>query len=63
MAFAATESKPVPTAVKAPSLPSAALLEFIGDWNEDERLLIGMEHKVELTTPVQTQPKEASRAP
>ena len=61
LGFAATEPKPTPVAVKAPERPSASLLEFIGDWNEDERLLIGMEHTVEVTKPVQ--PKEVRRAP
>lgn len=60
--FAATEPKPAPVAVKAPEQPSAALLEFIGDWNEEERLLIGMEHKVEVSRTEQ-QSKEVRRAP
>lgn len=54
--------KPAPTPVSAPELPSAALLEFIGDWNEDERQLIGMENKVE--NPSRSKkPKEVRRAP
>ena len=43
--FAVQNTQPTPTPVKAPEHPSAALLEFIGDWKEDEQQLIGMETK------------------
>ena len=52
----------VPVPVSAPEQPSAALLEFIGDWNEDERQLIGMENKVEITARSK-KPEEVRRAP
>ncbi len=60
--FAAPEQTPAPNAVKAPEQPSAALLEFIGDWNNDERQLIGMETQAENPTRKQ-QPTEVRRAP
>ncbi len=48
--------------IKAPEQPSAALLEFIGDWHEDERQLIGMETQAKNITRKQN-PKEVRRAP
>jgi len=48
--------------VKAPEQPSAALLEFIGDWETDERQLIGMDIQVKNTKPLQ-KPKEERHAP
>lgn len=56
---AETQTKPVP--VKAPEQPSALLLEFVGDWETDERQLIGMETKVEKPKPQQNS-KEVRRA-
>lgn len=53
---------PAPIPVSAPEQPSAALLEFIGDWNEDERQLIGMEIKVE-NSARSKKPEEVRRAP
>lgn len=59
----AAEKKPaIPTAVKAPEQPSVALLEFIGDWETDERQLIGMEIQVKNSKP-QQKPKEERHAP
>lgn len=52
---------PAADPVKAPAQPSAALLEFIGDWNETERQLIGMEIQVKKSTPQQN-PNEVRRA-
>ncbi len=60
--LAAQGQPPAPSPVKAPEQPSAALLEFIGDWNEDERQLIGMDIKVEDTSRKQDT-KEVRRAP
>ncbi len=60
--FAAAETAPAPSTVKAPEQPSAALLEFIGDWNDDERQLIGMETKADKPTHKQN-PKEERYAP
>lgn len=63
LGLAATQqntSKPNP--IKAPEQPSAALLEFIADWSEEERQLIGMETKTKQFTEEQD-PKEARRAP
>ena len=62
LGLAAPAPSPAPTAVKAPEQPSAALLEFIGDWNDDERQLIGMETKAENTNVTQ-KPNEVRRAP
>ena len=62
MGFAAQQPKPAPIPVMAPDQPSAALLEFIGDWEEDERQLIGMETKVD-TTGSQQEVKEVRNAP
>lgn len=59
----AAEGKPAkPAAVKAPEQPSASLLEFIGDWETDERQLIGMDIQVKNTKP-QQKPKEERHAP
>lgn len=60
--FAAQNTQPTPIPVKAPEQPSAALLEFIGDWKEDEQQLIGMETKAKNTIR-KPDPKEARRAP
>ena len=62
LGFATEAKQSAPNPVKAPELPSAALLEFIGDWNEDERQLIGMETKNENSTPKQNS-KEVRHAP
>ena len=62
LGFAAQEPLTTPNAVKAPEQPSAALLEFIGDWNENERQLIGMETQVEKSIRKQDT-KEVRRAP
>ena len=63
-AYAASQPAPAPSAVKAPDQPSASLLEFIGDWNEDELHLIGMEYKVEQPAqPQQPKPREVRNAP
>ena len=57
LACAATPvPSPQPPAVTAP--PSAALLEFIGDWNVEERELLTMDDKTE-----QRQPTPASSTP
>jgi len=60
--FAAAPNPPAPKPAQAPEQPSAALLEFVGDWNEDERQLIGMEDKVEQSAVTQ-QPKKVPHAP
>jgi len=62
LGFAASESSPASNPVKAPEQPSAALLEFIGDWNDDERQLIGMDTQAETPTRKQN-PKEERHAP
>lgn len=62
VALANQKQPPAPTAVKAPEQPSAALLEFIGDWNEDERQLIGMETQLKNTNQKQDT-KEVPHAP
>lgn len=62
LGFAAQKQPPAPIPVKAPEQPSAALLEFIGDWEADERRLIGMETKAEKMDR-QQKPKEVRRAP
>ena len=62
LGFAAQPTQATPNPIQAPEQPSAALLEFIGDWNEDERQLIGMEDKVEKSAPTQ-QPKKVPHAP
>lgn len=61
-ALAGQTQKPAPDRVKAPEQPSAALLDFIGDWTEDERQLIGMEKQAKNPTRKQ-KPKEVRRAP
>jgi hypothetical protein len=45
VALAAPEESTTSAPVKAPDVPSAALLEFIGDWTEDERQLLNMDLK------------------
>jgi len=61
--FAAQAQSAAPDApIKAPEQPSAALLEFIGDWQEEERELIGMETKAKNIIRKQD-PKEVRRAP
>ncbi len=62
LGFATEAKRSAPNPVKAPVQPSAALLEFIGDWNEDERQLIGMEIKTE-KPPLKQTSKEARHAP
>jgi len=62
LGFAAKTESPAPDLAKAPEQPSAALLEFIGDWSEDERLLIGMEKQADTSTR-KPSPKEVRRAP
>ena len=62
LGLAAQNASSEPNPVKAPEQPSAALLEFIGDWNEDERQLIGMDTKNEKSAPQQN-PKEVRHAP
>ena len=62
LGFATEAKQAAPNPVKAPEQPSAALLEFIGDWNEDERQLIGMQIKTEKPSQKQN-PKEVRRAP
>lgn len=62
LGFTAQEREPAPKPILAPDQPSAALLEFIGDWNEDERQLIGMEEKADKSARTQ-QPKEVPHAP
>lgn len=60
--LAAEKKLATATAVKAPEQPSAALLEFIGDWDTDERQLIGMDIQVKHTKPQQNS-KEERHAP
>lgn len=60
--LAAQNVQPKPNPVQAPVQPSAALLEFIGDWNEDERQLIGMDKKADKSIRKQNS-KEVRRAP
>jgi Spy/CpxP family protein refolding chaperone len=62
LGYAAQKPAPAPKPVKAPEQPSAALLEFIGDWDEDERRLIGMETHAE-TLDRKQKTKEVRRAP
>ena len=62
LGFAAQNQLTEANPVKAPEQPSAALLEFIGDWNEDERQLIGMDTKNEKSASQQN-PKEVRHAP
>ncbi|MES2683280.1 MAG: hypothetical protein V4650_07130 [Pseudomonadota bacterium] len=62
LGFAAQNASSDANPVKAPEQPSAALLEFIGDWNEDERQLIGMDTKNQKSAPLQD-PKEVRSAP
>lgn len=62
LGFAAQAEPTAPNPVKAPEQPSAALLEFIGDWNEDERQLIGMEKQLQDKTHKQDR-KVVRRAP
>jgi len=40
-----TPTQPPPTAPVAP--PSAALLEFLGDWNREERELLNMDSQTD----------------
>ncbi len=62
LGFATEAKQSAPNPVKAPEQPSAALLEFIGDWNEDERQLIGMEIKTDKST-LQQNSKKVRHAP
>lgn len=45
LAYAAID--PVPEQTTAQATPSAALLEFIADWNREERELLTMDDKTE----------------
>ena len=48
LACAAPAPAPTPpVAQTAPALPNAALLEFVGDWTEQERELLNMDEKTE----------------
>lgn len=62
MACAATPTPPQqpPT---APTQPSAALLEFIGDWNREERELLTMDEQTKRQTDSASQTPGAPRAP
>lgn len=55
-AYAATDAVPEQTTAQA--TPNAALLEFIADWNREERELLTMDDKTE-----STQSEPAPQAP